>query len=364
MYADLWGWFHRFAAQAALNQDPLRQRLPRIYDQGWRALRAEDSPSAHTAFAQGLALAQQLKEPCWELFFEYWIAETFVFYDAQYKKGLDHCIKIVARAHQPRYEQCPIRSRVYYTLLYLYYLIDAIGYEEKIREMAEFIQTQIPMDFDTELRIYYVQAALEFDLEAYDKAEEATMMYLGMSINSTHRKASGYNLLRRIAFARGEIGQAFDYAYQTERNARDAHLENSVAHAMLWQAAYAQRLGDSKRAQNFYSQGVDLFSRYDLPRLSNYYDAVCDYLEQSGEIQAALDLRHEQIQAMSHIESIDYHCDTLLQGIRLLGRCGEKFDDLLAEAYRHAQTLIKPERYIQKLKQIESGSYFRYSWQE
>lgn len=364
MHADLWGWFNRYVASAAISGNPLKLRMPQVYDQGWEALRAEEGQRALALFQEGLEIARKLQEPCWELFFEYWCAETHIFYLTDYVTGLDRAVKVAAKAHKTAYLPCPVRARVYYTLLYVYFLMDAVGYEDKIREMVDFMTKEIPLDADTEQRIQYIRAGLAFSLEQYDVCEQETQRYLNMTLFNAHRQSGGYNMLRRLAYARGQIKLAFDYAYEYERRARQARLQNSVAHALLSQAAYAQRLGQAERAQRLMEQGTAHHAQYGLQRMTSYYNHLCEYYELGGEMDTALALRDEQVANLHTIQSHDYVAYTWLQVVRLQARAGRDFTDALQSAYEAARNLLKPQSYLEKIQRIEAGDYYEYDWQK
>lgn len=363
MQSDLWGWFNRYAAQAALEGHPLKIRMPQLYDLGWEALRAEKPEEALGYFEEGLRIAYLLDDPCWDLYFDYWAAETHIFYQNNYQIGLDHAIKVAARAHQERYKTCPVRGRVYYTLMYVYYAMDAIGYEDKIREMVAYMEDEVPLDDDTYQRIQYTRASLAYALENYREAEDLIQAYLNITLGNAHRQSGGYNMLRQIAYAEGKIQAAFDYGFQAEQKARWSRLQSSVASALLWQAVCAQRLGQVERAALLYQSGNAHHERYQLKRLPSYYNAVCEYLELAGHKEEALALREEEIQNIPQVGSIDYIADAQLQLARLLGRMGRNYQAILTKAYEISHSLLRPERYLDKLKSVEAGDFYEYSWQ-
>jgi len=364
MHADLWGWFNRYTTQAFMEGNPLKQRLALVYDQGWEALRAEESERALALFQEGLDIARRLREPCWELFFEYWSAETYIFYLTDYKTGLDRAVKMAARAHKDAYLPCPVRARVYYTLLYTYFLMDALGYEDKIREMLDYMEREIPLDTDTQQRMQYIRAGMAFALEDYDACEREIQQYMDMCVGNTHRESGGYNMLRRIAYARGDVRLAFDYAYQFEHRSRRARLQNSVSHALICQGTYAQFLGQTERAAKLIEQGKAHHARYGLKRMSTYFDHLCQYHELLEEPEEALRLREEQLAEMREIDSVDYITYVHLQHCRLRGRMGLDLTDALQAAYEAAGKLLKPQQYLDKLKRVESGDYTQYEWEK
>jgi len=364
MRTDLWGWFNRFAAQAFGSGNIQHQQLVRLYDKGWQALRAEKHELAFNTFEEGLELARKLSFPCFELFYDYWCSETLIFYKNDYRTGLDRAIKMGARAHKDQYLECPVRGRVYYTLMYVYYAMDALGYEDKIREMIAFMENEIPLDDDTYQRTLYTRSSLAYALEDYDQAEKIIQQYLGITIGNAHRQSGGHNMIRMIHHARGNLKEAFDHAFIGEKNARVSRLENSVALSMLWQANYAKYLGDDERAAVLHQRGKFHHDQFDLKPLPEYYNAVCEYLELTGDMQQALELRRKQIGEISEVGSVSYTAHSHLQYVRLCGRAGEDITEALATTRKAGEALLKPQKFNEKLEKVESGDYYQYDWQK
>lgn len=363
MRTDLWGWFNRFAAQAIISGDPLRQQMTLLYDRGWESLRAEKHDEALDYFESALRIARELQLPCWVLFFDYWCAETLIFYKNTYQEGLDRAVRMIAGAHKDNYVDCPVRGRAYYTLMYIYYAMDVIGYEDKIREMIMFMNDEIPLDDDTYQRMQYTQAALAHATEDYATAEHLIQQYLNMTLGNSHRQSGGYNMMRLLAYARGDIEQAYQYAQQSETHARYARLQNSVSLAILFQASHALRLGDTETANALHQRGIAHFERYHLRPLPAYYDAICEYHELAGDTKKARLLREEQLRAMETIGSPHYIAYAHLAYTRLLGRMGESVEDAIETTRAKADALLKPAHFLSKVDAIAKGNYYRYTWQ-
>ncbi|MEM9953347.1 MAG: hypothetical protein AAF846_17200 [Chloroflexota bacterium] len=364
MQADLWGWFNRFARQAYQEKHSDKIRLIQCYDMGWESLRAEKHSNARYHFEAGLQLAKDLGLPCFELFFDYWCAETIIFYESDYRTGLDRAVKVGARAHQEQYLNCPVRGRVYYTLMYVYYAMDAIGYEDKIREMITFMTSDIPLDADTAQRMMYTRSSLAYALENYDESKSIIQEYINITLGNPHRQSGGYNMLRMNAHAHGHLEDAVALARTGETFARIARLENSVALSLLWQAVYKQYLGDTDDAHVLYQRGIEHYQRFNLKPLPEYYNAVCQYLEQTGKIADAIDLRQQQLAQISARGSVSFTAYAHLAYARLLGRAGKSTTDAIVRAYEASNALLKPKRFRDKLAQVEAGNYYQFDWQK
>lgn len=101
MQADLWGWFNRYAAQANLEGNPLKQRLVQVYFEAQQMLRVLGSAEpAIKLYEEGVQMAQRMGEPCWELFYEHQISEALIHESGDYINGRDHAVRVAARAYQ------------------------------------------------------------------------------------------------------------------------------------------------------------------------------------------------------------------------------------------------------------------------
>jgi hypothetical protein len=132
----------------------------------------------------------------------------------------------------------------------------------------------------------------------------------------------------------------------------------------LWQAALAQRMGNSQIAHQSYLRGQDIYARYNLPRWIEPYDAVCDYLEMSGDADAALRVRAEQVEIYRTYGSNWYESHANLQYCRLLGRMQKPLDIALSHAKSVAHKMVNPTQHKNAIQRIENGDYQQFAWQK
>jgi hypothetical protein len=363
MYVDLWGWFHESRRNAILNGDTQREKYNDYAYRGWAYRRTAQPDEAFAVFQEGEALAKRLNDPCWELFFQYWCAEMLFYHKVDQQAALDYAIRIATRAYKEQYLECPIRSRVYFVVADIYYAIDFFSYQDKIREMLDYLQNEVPMDSDTDLRARHMRAEFEMEFERFDEAQRLVEEYMPDAHGNEFRLRSGYNMLRRIAYARGHIQMALDYSLQTDLYAERTQSQGIIASQKLWQAVYHKRLGNDALARTCHLNGIDLHERYALPRWPGYYDALCEYLELNSEPERALSLRETQLEDMQEHHSIHNESVSHLDYCRLLGRLGKPLDDALKAAHTIAQRMTQPDLYLERLKKIEDGQYYDFEWQ-
>jgi hypothetical protein len=363
MYVDLWGWFHASARNANLNNDRERLRYNELAHRGWAYRRTAQPDEALLVFEEGEAIAKRLGDHCWELFFQYWCAEMLFYHKVDQQAALDYAIRVATRAYKEQYLNCPIRSRVYFVVADIYYAIDFYSYQDKIREMLDYLQNEVPMDQDTDLRARHMRAEFEMEFERYDAARILVEEYMPDAQGNDFRMRSGYNMLRRIAYANGNVQLALNYSLQTDKYAIETQSQGIIASQKLWQSVYYKRLGRDDIARTCHLTGIDLHDRYDLPRWPGYYDALCEYLELNGEAARALTLRESQLEDMKAHNSIYNESVSHVDYCRLLGRFGKPLDAALQAARILAQRMTKPELYLERLQKVEDGNYYDFEWQ-
>jgi tetratricopeptide (TPR) repeat protein len=194
----------------------------------------------------------------------------------------------------------------------------------------------------------------------YDEAIAYAQQIL--SKQSDDDSGAAHRLLRTVYFAQGKIQEAYQQAQLMAKVSRYNMID--TADALLWQAALAQRQGSTQTALFAYLRGQDLYTRHDLPRWIEPYDAICDYLEQSQQAPAALKIRAEQVETYKTYGSEWYESHANLEYCRLLGRMGKSLDEALEHARTVAEKLVKPDPYRAALQRIESGNYHPFDWQE
>lgn len=363
MYVDLWSWFHSSERTARANNDTERLKYNELAYRGWAYRRTAQPDEAMMVFQQGEAIAQKLGDTCWELFFQYWIAEMLFYHKVDQQAALDYAIRVATRAYKPQYLECPIRSRVYFVVADVYYAIDFFSYEDKIREMLDYLRDEVPMDSDTDLRARHMRAEFEMEFDHFEIAKKLVEEYMPDAEGNDFRMRSGYNMLRRIAFAKGDVVTALDYALLTHKFAVRTQSQGIIASQKLWQAVYHKRLGDDALARVAHEAGIDLRKRFDLPRWPGYYDAVCQFLELNDELDRVLSLRQEQLNDMKAHHSVYNEAVSHLDNCRTLGRLGKPLDAAFKAAHALTAKMTKPDLYLKRLKKIEAGDYYDYDWQ-
>ena len=185
-YVQLWSWFNDFGRQARAAHDDERIRLYQLNNTGFNA-REKNPEHALALYREGAALAERLNEPWMVLFYEHWIASMLIFYLDRYEEGQALATRLVTKASQEAYLNCPVRARVYTTLVAAYLDIDCLSYLEEIRAMIDTLEQHIPLDEDTHQRLFAYRAYLWMQERDYDKAQVDALKYLEISASSNFR---------------------------------------------------------------------------------------------------------------------------------------------------------------------------------
>jgi tetratricopeptide (TPR) repeat protein len=303
-------------------------------------------------------LAQSLSEPCWELFFQYWCCEVYIHGLRDLNQGLEKAIQAFILAHKPAYQNCPVLGRVYLILIDAYYIIDAEGYADKIRDMLQYMTENLPLEDDVLLRIQRYRAGLYFTFDEWDDAEREALKFLELSRGIVEREVDAFTLLWNIAIAKKEHERALEYAVQLEIVSKRAGRNISIAFSLLAQALCKQKLNQTD-AQVLYQQALAIYEDYKVPHAHgiDFYDAICAYLEGEGNLEAALNLRDQQLAMLVETRNYQFETHCRLQRCRLLGRMGKSVQQELEAAYEAANRLKRPEFYREKLRRVENGNY-------
>lgn len=364
MYVDLWGWFQQYEMTAIAHGDIRRRRLVTLAREGWHYRELADADRAIISFEEGAAIAQDLHELCWVIFHKYWVAEMMFYLKHDYQGTLDYIIRVAAECRKDIYEDCPVRSRVFFVLVNIYYMIDFYGYEQQIINLMDYIEDEIAMDEDTHLRLLHMRAQVDFEHEDYESAENKTQDMLNRSLYNSFRQRSGFHLLRAIAYARGDIVLAYEYARIAEKHAHYIQIQRSIAEGKLWMAIYLKRMGDEQAAREQYFAALGHYEQYQLPKEVAFYDASSEYMELNGDYERALSYREALLEQVMHTASIYNQVFAHWQYCRTLGRLGKPLDSALASAHAISKNMMNPTIYLQKLAEIEAGNYWEYDWQK
>lgn len=353
-FVDLWGWFDDYEREAYRTSDELRQRLTHLNYEGWQ--QREVAPhQALALFTQGRLLAQQLNEPCWVLFYDYWRCEVYLFYIGDTAAALNLAVRAAVEARKPGYAHCPVRGRVYRVLVDSYADMDPLAHAEQIREMLDYMEHEVPLDLDTWRLLEAERAGLALELDDLDAAEAAALRYLDRSGDSDFRLTNAYSTLCEISYRRRDWESVNRYAQLGEHHSRRAHRESDRCEHVAWQALCARQTGDEDRAGRLYRTATAQAARLGRPPSESFFKALCDYHLERGEIESALKCLEQERETTRRTGSPYREAKHHLKHCRVLMKLGLPLDEALTLTRALLTQLPRPALLLKKLDQIAAG---------
>jgi tetratricopeptide (TPR) repeat protein len=320
-----WQWIWESQDEAQRSGDYERMRLTQIYLDA-HAL-SYDLPDEKLAlFESGRALATQLGEPWWAMFYEHWAIETLLYGKQQPLAALDRVVRAVLEVRKPVYDGFPQRVDLYLNLTGAYLSIDPIGYEGKLREVFVYLEKECADNLDK--RAYFAQLQGYF-LEAIgDKtAIDVAWGYLQRAedAESEHFQWDALYLLSSTLYRFEREMARFhlaDIAQLGEEIAKREKRNRGIAAFRMWRAVAARWNGDEAGAAKLYERAVEMQKRVPTPRNDIHFAAMAFHRE-AGEWEDALRIIQQSLRILRS------HGLTFLEAQRRFDKC-----ELLAQMGR------------------------------
>jgi hypothetical protein len=337
----------------------------RQYEQlGWQHLYNDATTEARRTFELGQQFARRYDLPCWDILFEFYICQIYVYYTFDLQAAVAAAVRLTTRLSKADLQLCRERMLVYGILVHAYFYRDCLGYETEIRDALRYIENELPTDSEALLRVEYIRAELDLEYGRYDAVQDRLMMYLSNAEHShSYRKADGCRVGHLLSYAVGDFATARDFAAQNAQHSYDGQHQRGIADALIWHAVYNLKLGQAGEAQKILQLALDHYRRFNLAPALTYFDALCDYHEIRGDLHHALALRERQFNDLQLRGSLHDLAKAHLQYCRLLGRMGQPLDYAIGQAHTFIMTLQKPDQHLAALSRIKNGDYHQFDWQ-
>ena len=346
--SSAWDWIGEFTDDALQNGDSSKIRLCMF--SVWAEQIPPSEPAAKLAmFAQGTALARQLKEPWWEMFYTHWEIETLLHKQARPQDALAVAARANVEIRKPIYDHFPQRCALQLNLVSCYLALDPIGYQTRLREAFAPLKAECARW--GEFECYYAQQWGHFlnDTED-DGALDAAWEYLRLSQLS----ATAWDLKCALTLLcmvlwrvdpvlAHEIGG--EIAADCETLAREEDQLDDIAMMQMWQAVAARSHGDEATAQKFYDLAWQTQKRAPHPRNDVHLPAM-KFHEIGGETEKSLQVCQHEIRILRR------HKLRFLETKRRLKKC-----ELLKQLNR--PTKRETERARDAARELKSRSYWK-----
>jgi hypothetical protein len=341
-------WPGRFEADARERGDARRLRLAGIvYDVD--AVRESRPDQALALIDEARALARDLAEPWWGLFYDDRRAGVLMKYMGDARGGLEQAVRNVLRLRSPAFACFPWRSRVHDHLVVGYLNTDPIGYADEIRAALDHLETELPDGGSPRYLLLARRRWLAAELGRPDEAEAHARAGLALAADDPDRWTAAshavfcYSHLCHAAWLRGGDGLAA-LAGEGEALARTTGHRLEHAEFQLWRALLARRDGDQAAARRLAHQARARVARLGMPPDHIYFDALAAFHLEAGEVEHALAARDRELALLVGRDRWHAEARCRAERCRLLDRLGRLTAADVEETRRARARLRRPGR--------------------
>jgi hypothetical protein len=359
---SVWDWVIEFNNSAEAAGDRDRMRLLQTYENASKF--AKTDPDVMLGLlAEGKALARQLDEPWWVLFFDHWRLQALLHFKYDYREVMDVAVQATLEARKPQYADLPQRVCLHEDLIYAYVGTDPEGHAERIGQALEYMGQHVGPGLDCRFCVQGCRAQFALQRGRLDEAQAAALEMLAMTdaepgrSTADHYAMDAYADLCAVAFGRGDWDALAEWAAAGEETARRRDKQLELAKFLAWRALLERRGGDEDLARRLLRSAAARAARLKAVPGESYYDAVCAYHEQGGEPGAALTVRDQELQAVAGKGRWTHETRCRLKRCRLLAQMGLPLDDDLRAAREAAGKLRHQEQYIEEIDRLAGGKF-------
>ncbi len=350
--SSVWDWVYDFQDKSYESGDTQRLRLWELFSASPWPLES-DPDRALALFEEGRALARQLGESWWVMFFEHWRLQVLLHFKGDYHAALQSAVPVAVEARKPRYAQLPQRLCIHEDLITAYAGIDPIGHAERIHQALRYMEEEVSPHIECYKCLQELRTAFELAQEHLDEAEEAALQNLETSQGDDHYLAQAYANLCRIAHRRGDYAALRRWAEAGESTARRAAKPREVAECLAWQAVVTRREGDEAAASRLYRRAIAGAARLGSPPEEHYFEALATYHHDGGRPDLALKVRERQLKELLGKGQTAVECACRLARCRLLLELGRPVEAEATAARNVARNLIDPSAVLAELDRIQ-----------
>jgi hypothetical protein len=358
---SVWDWVIEFSVRAEAEGDRDRMSLLQIYENASKFSKT-DPDVMLGLLAEGRALAQQLDEPWWVLFFDHWRLQALLHFKYDYRDVMDLAVSATLEARKPQYATLPQRVCLHEDLIYAYVGTDAEGHADRIAQALEYMQQHVGPDLDCRFCVQGCCAQFALQRGRLDEAREASLRMLALTdaapsrATADHYALDAYADLCAVAFAKGDwdgLSAWADAGAETARR-RDKQLE--LAKFLAWKALLERRAGNEDAARRLCRAAASRVARLKAVPGESYYDALAAFHEQGGDPGEALTVRDQELKRIAGKGRLAHEARCRVARCRLLAQTGLPLEDDLRAAREAAGKLRHPEKFLEEIDRIAKGA--------
>ncbi len=354
---SIWQWVHEFARDASESGDDQRFQIYQL------ALEAseygKEDPELNLAtLNEGRALASQLNEPWWILFFDHWRLQNLLNYQRDFREVVEIAVTATLEARKPIYAHFPQRICLHEDLITAYLGIDPLGYSNVITEAMDYMKAEVPDDVECRFCAESCRAEFALVCNDLDGAEKSARRTLKMAdecetqSTSDHHGAAACGYLCTVSYRRQDWESLREWSDMGEELNRKRDEDLGLATQLIWKAILTRIHGDEDQAKRIRHRAISRVKRARSTPGADYYDALCAFHEQGDELDKALLVRERELARISGKGRLHDECQIHLKRCRILAKLGELSEEALQEAREAANRLRDPKPILAELDQL------------
>ena len=358
----MWDWVEEYRKRAQADGDKQRLRLTEIHHEAWQ-FRETNSDRMIGLFLEGRHLAEQLREPWWALFFDYWRLDGMLHWKGDYRGAHEIAIQNVLKSRTAPFAQFPLNFSIQRELASVYLGTDPFGYENEIIDALDYLEREFQPQGGQLYLLLGSRRAFAVTRDCFEEGREISLRELALidadrsQSNTAHFAVYVYGSLCYIDARRGDWESLQEWTQLGEKTAQKAGHQLTASTFIMWQALLARQARDEPAAQRLRRRAQILVARMNGDR--DTWEALAHFHEMGGELIEAVRLRERQCQWVASRGRLHDECSALLERCRLLACLGQLADADI-EAVRQATTKMRaPAFYLTRLDAILRGETSR-----
>lgn len=356
-FIKIWDWFERpiLHPRPGAQERELRELIMLYHNS--RNMKEVDPEGYIATLIQAKERAEAIQEPWYALFFDFWCCSTLVFQVRDLNRAREMATKLVVESRKPIYKDCPVLGWVYLTLMDVHMKIDPIGYAATIFESLEYLENEVPIEYDTYCILEGRRSAMAFYDDRVEEALAIAESYLARSEYSNYRKIHANLMLCTFNYELGKEEMALIHAEYAENFARLRQRIRSAIESVAWQALLHFKRGNETNGHRLYRQAAARMGEHDFTPWLSYAKIVGEYHELNAQPEKAVALFDLTLEGVIGTGQHFDECHCRLERCCLLGRMGMPFDQELEAAFASTKQLLEPTFMIEKLNRVKNGDF-------
>lgn len=302
------------------------------------------------------ALAREEYDPHEALFIDHWLLQTLINVIEDYNQALDLAVQTAVEARKPIYRSQMERVCVHEDLISTYMGIDPIGYAKMVEDAMAYMERETTPTVEC----YYCQLGLrssfEMNFGATEKCETAVMRYYSETQSyDRHHHGTSHLDVCWLFYQRGEWEKLLPYTLKGIEVIDDnEQLQGTVAALWAARALALRKLGRESEADAAFQRAKTKAALMQIPLSRQFYDMLCDFHLEVGEVDEAITLRERQLMDVINKGQPYWESMIRLSYAQLLKQSGQSFDEQTRAIRALATQLKKPEVVLDPLAAFEA----------